>query len=349
MRTIDWIPGEEAGPGHIRMIDQTRLPGDTVVLDIHTVDDLVDAIARLSVRGAPALGVAGAMGVVIAAQQFDEPARAEQAAAQIRAARPTAVNLSVGVDRALAAWRTGGVPTALEAALDLRDEDIAACRAMAALGADLVRSLAARNPHSRAAGLTTMTICNTGALAAVEHGTALGVIEKLYQDGDLALAIACETRPLLQGARLTTWELAAMGAPHQLIVDSAAAMILAGGGVDAVLVGADRIAANGDTANKIGTFALAVAARYAGVPFIVVAPESTVDRATATGSDIEIEDRGAGEVVGFGTITTAPAGTPARNPAFDVTPAALITALVTERRVIRPLDGDRPDKATPHD
>lgn len=348
MRTIDWIVGDATGPGHIRMIDQTRLPADTVVLDIHTVADLVGAIGRLSVRGAPALGVAGALGVVIAAQQFDESSEAEQAAAQIRAARPTAVNLSVGVDRALAAWRSGGVPAALDAALDLRDEDIAACTAMATLGADLVRSVAARRPTSRTEGITAMTICNTGALAAVEHGTALGVIEKLHQDGDLALAITCETRPLLQGARLTTWELAAMGAPYQLIVDSAAAMILAGGGVDAVLVGADRIAANGDTANKIGTFALAVAAHYAQVPFIVVAPESTVDQATATGSDIEIEDRGAGEVVRFGAVTIAPAGTPARNPAFDVTPAALITAIVTERRVIRPAAGDRPDSAPSH-
>lgn len=337
MRTIDWIPGDSGGHGHIRMIDQTRLPASTVMLDIHSVEDLIDAIQRLSVRGAPALGVAGAMGVVLAAQQFDDRSATSDAAARIRSARPTAVNLSVGVDRALTAWREGGTAAALQAALDLRDEDIAACEAMAARGADLVRSLAAR-PSS----VTAMTICNTGALAAVEHGTALGVIERLHQDGDLSLAIACETRPLLQGARLTIWELAAMGAPHQLIVDSAAAMVLVAGGVDAVMVGADRIAANGDTANKIGTLALAVAARYAKVPFIVVAPESTVDPGTESGMDIEIEDRGPDEVRSYGGSQIAPAGTPARNPAFDVTPADLITAIVTDGRVIRIAAGERP-------
>jgi methylthioribose-1-phosphate isomerase len=176
-------------------------------------------------------------------------------------------------------------------------------------------------------------------LAAVEHGTALGVVERLHLDGDLATAIALETRPLLQGARLTAWELGRMGASHRLIVDSAAAMTLARGGVDAVLVGADRIAHNGDTANKIGTFSLAVAAHYTGVPFIVVAPETTVDPATATGADIEIEDRGPDEVCSFAGVRTAPEGTAAGNPAFDVTPAALIKAIVTERRVIRPGDG----------
>ena len=337
MRTIDWVQGDD-GAGVVRMIDQTRLPSETVMLDIATVDDLIDAIQRLAVRGAPALGVAGALGVAIAGQQF-ETEKAIAAAADIRSSRPTAVNLSVGVDRALAAFRTGGLPAALAAALQLRDEDIAACLAMADRGADLVRSLVGGTPRP----VTTMTICNTGGLAAVEHGTALGVIERLHLDGDLTSAIACETRPLLQGARLTAWELDRMGAPHELIVDSAAAMTLAGGGVDAVLVGADRIAANGDTANKIGTFSLAVAARYAGVPFIVVAPETTVDPATASGADIEIEDRGPDEVGGFGGVRTAPPGTPARNPAFDVTPAALITAIVTDRRTIRPELGERPD------
>ena len=337
MRTIDWIAEGDGQPGYIRMIDQTALPAETVLLDIHTVDDLIAAIQRLSVRGAPALGVAGAMGVVVAAQEYDGEAVA-RAAGRLRMARPTAVNLSVGVDRALTGWRSDGARGALRAALALRDEDIEACTRMAARGAELVRSLVPEADRR----ITALTICNTGALAAVEHGTALGVIEKLHVDGALALALACETRPLLQGARLTTWELAAMGAPHELIIDSAAAGILAAGDVDVVLVGADRIAANGDTANKIGTFSLAVAAGYAGVPFIVVAPESTVDPSTASGADIEIEDRGPDEVIGYAGTATAPAGTPARNPAFDVTPAALITAIVTERRTVRPARGEAP-------
>jgi methylthioribose-1-phosphate isomerase len=182
--------------------------------------------------------------------------------------------------------------------------------------------------------LTVLTLCNTGALAAVEHGTALGVIERLHVEGRLDHAVVCETRPLLQGARLTAWELDRMGARYELIVDSAAASLLASGGVDAVLVGADRIAANGDTANKIGTFALAVAAAHAGVPFLVVAPETTVDPCTRSGGDIEIEDRGPEEVRAFGGAPTAPLDAPVRNPAFDVTPAALITAIVTDQRVV---------------
>ena len=334
MRAIDWVTDHARSSGFIRLVDQTKLPGQTVMLDIDTVDGLIGAIQRLSVRGAPALGVAGALGVALATQNHDAD-KARDESQRLREARPTAVNLSVGVDRALTAFASGGPDAALREALALRDEDIASCLAMSARGADLVRELAGVT-RTGAGALTVMTICNTGGLAAVEHGTALGVVERLHLDGDLRLAIACETRPLLQGARLTTWELGRMGAAHRLIVDSAAAMTLARGGVDAVLVGADRIAHNGDTANKIGTFSLAVAAQYTGVPFLVVAPETTVDAATATGNDIEIEDRGADEVCTFAGIRTAPEGTAAGNPAFDVTPAALITAIVTDRRVIRP-------------
>ncbi len=334
MRTIDWVTSSSRSSGFIRLVDQTRLPGDMVMLDIDSVDGLIGAIQRLSVRGAPALGVAGALGVALAAQNHD-PDKARDESSKLRRARPTAVNLSVGVDRAMAAFDADGAAGALRAALALRDQDIEFCLAMSARGADLVRELVGVSAAGTGA-VTVMTICNTGGLAAVEHGTALGVVERLHLDGDLALAIACETRPLLQGARLTTWELGRMGAAHRLIVDSAAAMTLAGGGVHAVLVGADRIADNGDTANKIGTFSLAIAAQYAGVPFIVVAPETTVDSSTATGAEIEIEDRGPEEVCMFAGIPTAPEGTAAGNPAFDVTPAALITAIVTERRVIRP-------------
>jgi methylthioribose-1-phosphate isomerase len=189
-------------------------------------------------------------------------------------------------------------------------------------------------------GVRAMTICNTGGLATVERGTALAVVHTLHEQSRLQEALVLETRPLLQGARLTTWELQNIGAPHRLIVDSAAPFLLARGYADVVLTGADRVAANGDTANKIGTYALALGARQAGVPFIVVAPESTFDAATPTGADIEIEDRGADEVVSLRGVRVAPAGTRAANPAFDVTPRELITALVTERRVVRLADGE---------
>ncbi|MDQ6657641.1 MAG: S-methyl-5-thioribose-1-phosphate isomerase [Actinomycetota bacterium] len=329
MRTIDWIAGDAGGGGgHIRLIDQTRLPANTVQLDIDVIEDLIAAIVRLSVRGAPALGVAGALGVALAAQNLPAGEVAE-AAGRLRIARPTAVNLAAGVDRVLHTYRAAGSAAALREALAVRDEEIASCLAMSAIGADLVRELTGTAP------VTVMTICNTGALAAVEHGTALGVVEKLHNDGHLTTAIALETRPLLQGARLTAWELDRLGIDYQLIVDSAAAAVLAGGGIDAVLVGADRIAANGDVANKIGTFALALAANYAKVPFLVVAPETTIDTGTARGTDIAIEDRDPAEVCSFAGVSVAPAGASARNPAFDVTPAALITAIVTERQVIR--------------
>jgi len=323
MRTIDWVDGE------IRLIDQTRLPDDLVVLHITALDPLIDAIARLAVRGAPALGVAGGLGVaLLATANPGNDAAIRAGAARLRAARPTAVNLAWGVDRALARLPAG--PTAvLTEALRIRDEDIAACASMASLGADLVRELVAR-PRIRA-----MTICNTGALAAVERGTALGVIGELHARGLLEEALPLETRPLLQGARLTAWELVVMGAPFRLLVDSAAASTLARGLADIVLIGADRITRNGDTANKVGSLGLALAARHAGVPFLVVAPESTVDMATASGAGIEIEERGADEVTSFRGVRSAPAGTRTLNPAFDVTPASLITAIVTDRRVIR--------------
>ncbi|GAA0941425.1 S-methyl-5-thioribose-1-phosphate isomerase [Nonomuraea longicatena] len=309
VRTIDWVDGA------IEMIDQTRLPDELVTLRITTVDELIAAIRRLAVRGAPALGVAGALGVVLARGD-------QEAIARLRAARPTAVNLAWAVDR------VAGLPPAkaLRAALRIRDDDIAACVAMGERGADLLEG----------DRLRIMTVCNTGGLACVERGTALGVVQTLHERGRLAEVLALETRPLLQGARLTTWELARMGAPHRLVVDSAGPYLLARGGVDAVLIGADRIAANGDVANKVGSYALALGAERAGVPFIVVAPESTVDAGTPTGEHIEIEDRGAEEVVSVRGVATAPEGTRAANPAFDVTPHDLVTAIVTESRVIRP-------------
>ncbi|MFI6394261.1 S-methyl-5-thioribose-1-phosphate isomerase [Nonomuraea sp. NPDC050547] len=309
MRTIDWVDGA------IELVDQTKLPDELITLRITDVDTLIGAIRRLSVRGAPALGVAGALGVVLAAGDAAQIAR-------LRAARPTAVNLAWAVDQVAA------LPPekALKAALRIRDEDIAACHAMGARGADLLEG----------DRLRVMTVCNTGGLAAVERGTALGVVQTLHERGRLGEVLALETRPLLQGARLTTWELARMGAPHRLVTDSAGPYLLARGGIDAVLIGADRIAANGDVANKIGSYALALGAERAGVPFIVVAPESTIDEGTPSGEQIAIEDRGPEEVTAIRGVRLAPKGTEAVNPAFDVTPHDLVTAIVTERRVIRP-------------
>lgn len=335
MRTIDWIDGA------IELIDQTLLPQQVEVLRVTELAELIDDIQRLAVRGAPALGVAGAMGTALIAasvdlangdEEFDRDEVLRQAAL-LREARPTAVNLSWGVDRALTRLDEG--PAAiLEEALRIRDEDIAACISMGLRGADLTRELTGKDR------VRVMTICNTGSLATVERGTALGVIQTLLEQGSLEEALPLETRPLLQGARLTAWELQRMNAPFRLLIDSAGPFLLSRGIADAVFIGADRIAVNGDSANKIGSFSLALAAKHAGVPFIVVAPESTVDMSTATGADIEIEDRGVLEVTGFGGVRTAPEGIDAVNPAFDVTPHELITAIVTERRVILPGRGE---------
>ena len=358
-RSLDW-----AGD-RLRMVDQTRLPDAYEVLEIDNVADLVDAIRCLAVRGAPAIGVAGGFGVVLAAREHGTGGEQFRAAVEsIRSARPTAVNLARMVDR-VAARAAAGPAALLEEALAVRDEEVAASLSMGSRGAALIEELVAAGASRRAPstersgpgasaaersgldaspaeglvseadGVTALTICNTGALAAVERGTALGVIRTVHERGRLALAIATETRPLLQGSRLTAWELERMGAPYRLIVDAAGPALLSRGIADVVLAGADRIAANGDTANKIGTFALAVAARYASVPFVVVAPESSVDMETPSGDGIRIEDRGADEVVTVRGTPIAPAGAEALNPAFDVTPADLITAIVTDRRVIR--------------
>ena len=332
------------------MLDQTLLPHKVEFLTITKTQDLVAAIQRLSVRGAPAIGVAGAFGVALAflehcgigAAPDPLPPAFTQAVQELRKARPTAVNLARMVDRT-APKAAQGFQAVLDEALAIRDEELAASQAMGELGAELVKSLV--DPTSMASsagsasrshpGIKAMTICNTGGLATVERGTALAVIQTLHEQACLQQAIACETRPLLQGARLTTWELAQMGAPYELIADSAGPAILAQGAADVVLAGADRIAANGDTANKIGTFSLALGARYAGVPFVVVAPESTVDNSIASGQDIEIEYRGDQEVREVQGRLVSVADAPTRNPAFDVTPAELITAIVTDRRVVR--------------
>ncbi|MCY4371446.1 MAG: S-methyl-5-thioribose-1-phosphate isomerase [bacterium] len=330
-RSLDWVDGA------VLMVDQTRLPDSYETLRIESVPDMVAAIRRLSVRGAPAIGVAGALGVVLAMQAHGTSGEGlDSAVAFLRQARPTAVNLARMVDR-VAALAGQGIDRALREALRIRDEEIAASISMGEYGADLVLELV-NKPSARA-----MTICNTGGLATIERGTALAVIQTLHERGSLAEALALETRPLLQGARLTTWELGRMGAPHRLLVDSAAPFMLARRQADVVLTGADRVAANGDTANKIGTFSLALGARNAGVPFIVVAPESTLDFETPDGQSIPIEDRDGDEVVSVRTATTAPENTRAANPAFDITPVSLITAIVTDRRVVRLDRGDNLD------
>jgi len=313
VRTIDWVDGA------VEIIDQTALPTVVRTLRLSTVEELVDAVRRLAVRGAPALGVAGAMGVALAAASGGGVARTAQLVRAIETARPTAVNLARGARRA-AARLSEGADAVLAAALAVRDEEIANSAAMAVRGADLFGELCGPAPR-------LLTHCNTGGLAAVTGGTALGVVVELHRRGALAGVIASETRPLLQGARLTAWELGRAGVPFRVAVDGAGPFLMARGEVDAVIVGADRVCANGDVVNKIGTYAHALGAKAARIPFVVVAPESTVDNDTPAGSAVHIEDRDGVEVV---------AGVPAVNPAFDVTPHELVTAIVTERRVIRP-------------
>jgi methylthioribose-1-phosphate isomerase len=295
----------------LRALDQTALPFEERELELRSADEVAEAIRRLAIRGAPLIGVAAAYGVVLAD-------RSPEACETLTAARPTAVNLSWAVARVRAAVDPLAEAMAIEA------EEQAASAAMARHGADFL-----------AGTRRILTHCNTGALAAPGRGTALAVVAELYERGELEEVIATESRPLLQGARLTAYELGKLGIPHALIVDSAAAGLLAAGAAQAVILGADRIAANGDVANKVGTYSLALAARAADIPFVIVAPTSTIDPECPTGADIVIEERAGDEVLHALGRRLAPERTRARNPAFDVTPAHLITALVTERGVIR--------------
>lgn len=316
----------------LRLLDQRRLPGSEQYLDCYDSAAVADAIREMAVRGAPAIGIAAAYGVVLAAHENDEPERIQRAIAMLGQARPTAVNLHWALDRmrkVLAAETAGLQAALLREAERIHEEDIAANLQMAAYGAGLLES-----------GCQVMTHCNTGALATGGHGTALGVIRTAYAAGKITRVYAGETRPWLQGARLTAWELQREQIPAALICDGAAASLMRQGNISWVIVGADRIAANGDVANKIGTYSLAVAARHHGVKFMVVAPASTVDMKVAQGADIPIEHRLAEEVTRLGGQMVAVAGTEAWNPVFDITPAGLIDALVTERGVI-----EHPDSA----
>ena len=330
---LRWLDPPD-GPA-IELLDQTRLPAQETVVRCADVPALVDAISRLVVRGAPLLGVAGAFGVALAAFRGDDVPRA---AALIGQARPTAVNLGWGAGRALAAWQQ-----AIRQAGDIDPERIPACAALAEARANAAEDAAA-SAAMAAHGLgliprdaRVLTHCNTGALVSAGQGTAFAVILAAHRAGRLAMLWVDETRPLLQGARLTAYEARRAGLPHAVLVDAAAAALLAAGQVDLVLIGADRIAADGSVANKVGSYGLAVLARYHQVPFVVVAPTSTIDPDTPDGASIIVEHRPAGEVTCREGRPVAPAGTSAYNPAFDVTPPGLVTAIVTERGVAQPV------------
>jgi len=287
------------------VLDQRRLPGEEIELECRSAAEVAEAIRTLAVRGAPAIGVAAAYGYALAIARGEDP---DEADAILRSSRPTAVNLAWALDE------MHGDPSP-EHARRIHEEEVDRCRRMAAHAAELL-----------APGTNVLTHCNAGGLATGGYGTALGAVRAAWERGLVEHVWVDETRPLLQGGRLTAWELEQLGIPHAVIADSAAASLMAAGEVDAVFTGADRIAANGDAANKIGTYGLAVLASYHGIPLYVVAPTSTIDLATRTGGEIPIEERDPSEV------TTR---FRARNPAFDVTPAGLITAIVTEHGVHR--------------
>ncbi len=323
MRTVEWRDGT------VRMIDQRRLPNQFVVAEYSDYREVAQAIRDMVVRGAPAIGATAAFALALAAQHSPAPTRdalladLAAAAAVIRQARPTAANLNWGLDRLLRrAQATPGSAEDVRAALvaeaqAVADEDVAVNRRMGANGATLVPP-----------GATILHHCNTG--------TALGVVRAAWEGGNPIHVLVDETRPRLQGAKLTAWELKELGIPQTLIADNAAGLFMQSGRVDLCLVGADRIAANGDTANKIGTYKLAVLAKENGVPFYVVAPTSTVDLDCPTGAAIPIEERDPAEVTHVGGERIAPEGVAVANPAFDVTPARYITAIVTEQGIVRP-------------
>ncbi len=325
MIPIEWLPD-----GRVRLIDQTRLPREETYLETSDYRDLVTAISQMKVRGAPLIGITAAYALALASRQAggdkDElMSRLRTAAEELHATRPTAANLAWALDRALrVAEEAAGPQSAIDAleteARRIHEEDVAACHAIGANGASLLD-----------AGATLLTHCNTGSLATGGYGTALGVVRAAWEQGKLERVYVTETRPLLQGARLTAWELKREGIPFTLVVDSAAGSLLRRGLVQAVVVGADRIAANGDVANKIGTYTLAVLAGENEVPFYAAAPTSTIDPSTPSGDDIPIEERDAEEV-------TALAGVDAKaaNPAFDVTPHGYVSAIITENGLARP-------------
>ena len=324
IRPIQWTDGR------LHLLDQTRLPAEEVTVTVTRYEEAVDAIREMRVRGAPAIGVTAAYAMAMAARDIgdsspeDFASLLEQAATRIKAARPTAVNLGWAVDRMLHAAAPGSgardiAERLLAEAQEIQREDEAVNRRMGDFGKDLMPD-----------GGSVLTHCNTGALATSAFGTALGVIRAGWESGKRFEVFNTETRPWLQGARLTSWEFQKLGIPATLMADSAAGMLMRQGRIGCVITGADRIAANGDTANKIGTYSLAVLAKEHGIPFYVAAPISTIDLSLPDGDGIEIEERAPEEVTRFGGVRTAPEGVAAVNPAFDVTPHRYISAIVTE-------------------
>lgn len=333
------VPTVQWHQGAVRLLDQSRLPDTVAFVDCRDVESVAVAIHELKVRGAPAIGVTAAMGVALGAQsipatEYEPFSKALLAICdRLAATRPTAVNLFWAIDRmkrTLSAMRAEPV-AAIKAALRkesqaILEEDIALCKAMGRHGAELIRK-----------GQTILTHCNAGALATAGYGTALGVIRAAWEQGKQIQVIADETRPVLQGARLTAWELMQDKIPVTLITDNMAGSLMQQGKIHLCLVGADRIAANGDVANKIGTYSVAVLAKAHGIPFYVAAPYSTIDLQTKSGADIPIEQRQAQEVTSIhGSHPIAPSGVSVYNPAFDVTPAELVTGIITERGVFKP-------------
>lgn len=322
--SVDWIDN------HVRMLDQRLLPHEERYLDLTTSEEVAEAIRNMTVRGAPAIGVAAAYGVVLAAKSAP---RAQRETAVVRAldmlarTRPTAVNLFTALkrmERVLRESSTEGLLNTLtREARSIHNEEIDASQRISAAGASLI-------PH----GATVLTHCNAGMIATAAHGTAVGAILEAHRQGKIKRTIATETRPLLQGARLTVWELVRADVPTTLICDSMVGHLMRTGQVDCVVVGADRIAANGDVANKVGTYSIAVLARAHRVPFYVAAPTSTVDMSLRSGNAIEIEQRSATEITEIAAQRLAADGAQVYNPAFDVTPHRLITAIVTERGIL---------------
>ncbi|NNM43656.1 MAG: S-methyl-5-thioribose-1-phosphate isomerase [Chlamydiae bacterium] len=312
--------------GSVRVLNQQKLPAEEEWIEVETPEQMVEIITSLKVRGAPLLGIAATFSLAQLAERRESIATIEKAAHLLRASRPTAVNLAIYIDRILAIIKISSNvhEDILQAVQSIFHEDVALCEAMGEAGANLIE------PEER-----ILTICNTGSLATAGIGTALGVIKKAHEQGKKIHVYACETRPLLQGGRLTAWELEKNGIPYTLICDSMAASLMKSKKIDRVLVGADRIAANGDFANKIGTYSLAVLAHHHGIPFHVVAPYTTIDPLCPSGENIKIEERAPHEVRGafgsFGNICWSPKNAPVYNPAFDVTPVFLVTSYILDK------------------
>ena len=329
MKAIEWLGNR------IRILDQTKLPQEEVYLELSDYQDIASAITELKIRGAPAIGVAGGYGVALGALEIEAKSRDEflgrlrGISHTLAATRPTAKNLFRAIDRmeqvAAAAKDIDQIKkTLIDEAVKIHSEEAEATKRLSQLGAELIQD-----------GFTILTHCNAGALATAGYGTALGVIKWAKEQGKKIKVLATETRPLLQGARLTTWELKRANITFTLITDSMAGYFMSRGEVSCVIVGADRIASNGDTANKIGTYSLAVLAKENAVPFYVAAPTTTIDLSLASGEEIPIEQRNPQEVTHIGGVRVAPEGIDAANPAFDVTPHNYITAIITERGIIK--------------